>query len=43
MFCSLEKDIVELAKPRLSTYYKLAIAARMERVYEILVPMPILR
>ncbi|KAG0556391.1 hypothetical protein KC19_11G050300 [Ceratodon purpureus] len=40
---SLEKDIVELAKPRLSTYYKLAIAARMERVYEILVPMPKLR
>ncbi|XP_024360120.1 protein DGS1, mitochondrial isoform X2 [Physcomitrium patens] len=40
---SLEKDIVELAKPRLSTYYKLAIAGRMERVYEILVPMPKLR
>ncbi|KAH8950100.1 hypothetical protein BDL97_10G066500 [Sphagnum fallax] len=37
---SLQKDIVDLAKPRLSTYYKLSIAARMERVYDCLVPMP---
>ncbi|KAG0565107.1 hypothetical protein M758_8G160500 [Ceratodon purpureus] len=40
---SLQKDIIELAKPRLSTYYKMAIAARMERVYECLAPMPRLR
>jgi len=41
--CSLEKDIIELSKPRLSTFYKLAIASRMERVYEILVPIPKVR
>jgi len=40
---SLERDIIELSKPRLSTFYKLAIASRMERVYEVLVPIPKLR
>ncbi|CAK9859264.1 unnamed protein product [Sphagnum jensenii] len=37
---SLRQDILDLAKPRMSTYYKLAIAARMERVYDCLAPMP---
>lgn len=40
---SLQKDVIELAKPRLSTYYKMAIVARMERVYECLAPVPGLR
>jgi len=42
-WASLEKDIIELSKPRVSTFYKIAIASRMERVYEILVPIPKVR
>ncbi|KAJ7565757.1 hypothetical protein O6H91_02G073500 [Diphasiastrum complanatum] len=37
---SLRGDILELAKPKLSTVYKLAITARMERIYECIVPLP---
>ncbi|CAM6083411.1 unnamed protein product [Calypogeia fissa] len=37
---SLRGDIMDLATPRLATSYKLAITARMERIYECLVPLP---
>ncbi|KAL3680788.1 hypothetical protein R1sor_023744 [Riccia sorocarpa] len=37
---SLRGDILDLAKPGLPTVYKLQIAARMERVYECLIPLP---
>ncbi|KAG6541931.1 hypothetical protein Mapa_016656 [Marchantia paleacea] len=39
---SLRGDILDLAKPRLSSTYKLQITARMERIYECLVPLPTL-
>lgn len=38
--CSVKGDIMDLATPRLATSYKLAITARMERIYECLVPLP---
>lgn len=37
---SLRRDILDLTNPRLPTFYKLAIAERMERVYDCLAPMP---
>lgn len=37
---SLRRDILDLANPRIPTFYKLAIAERMERVYDCLAPMP---
>lgn len=36
---SLRADILDLANPRLAAHYKLAITARMTRVYECLLPL----
>ncbi|XP_068641616.1 protein DGS1, mitochondrial-like isoform X2 [Aristolochia californica] len=35
---SLRQDILDVAKPKMTTTYKLAITSRMERVYDCLLP-----
>ncbi|KAG0590203.1 hypothetical protein KC19_1G080900 [Ceratodon purpureus] len=39
-WASLRRDILDLANPKIPTFYKLSIAERMERVYDCLAPMP---
>ncbi|XP_068637325.1 protein DGS1, mitochondrial-like isoform X2 [Aristolochia californica] len=37
-WCSLRQDILDVAKPKVTTAYKMVIASRMERVYDCLLP-----
>ncbi|KAK4772569.1 hypothetical protein SAY86_014344 [Trapa natans] len=36
----LRQDIIDLAKPRLQTAYKLKVTSRIERIYDCLLPSP---